>query len=59
VSYDYLVVCPGLQLDWDKIAGLKETIGKNNVCTACKCNLAYAIRAGNAQGLKTIKYYAG
>ncbi len=33
VSYDYLVVCPGLQLDWDKIAGLKETLGKNNVCS--------------------------
>ncbi len=33
ISYDYLVVCPGLQLDWDKVAGLKETIGKNNVCS--------------------------
>ncbi|MDD1617152.1 MAG: oxidoreductase [Methylococcaceae bacterium NSP1-2] len=33
VSYDYLVVCPGLQLDWQKIQGLKETIGKNNVCS--------------------------
>ncbi len=33
VSYDYLVVCPGLQLDWDKIKGLKETLGKNNVCS--------------------------
>ncbi|PPK76913.1 sulfide:quinone oxidoreductase [Methylobacter tundripaludum] len=33
VSYDYLVVCPGLQLDWDKIEGLKETLGKNNVCS--------------------------
>ncbi len=33
VSYDYLVVCPGLQLDWQKIAGLQETIGKNNVCS--------------------------
>ena len=33
ISYDYLVVCPGLQLDWDKIAGLKDTIGKNNVCS--------------------------
>ncbi|MEY3289381.1 MAG: hypothetical protein RLZZ419_1623 [Pseudomonadota bacterium] len=33
ISYDYLVVCPGLQLDWDKIAGLKETLGKNNVCS--------------------------
>ncbi|CAA9890171.1 Pyridine nucleotide-disulfide oxidoreductase [Candidatus Methylobacter favarea] len=33
IGYDYLVVCPGLQLDWDKIAGLKETLGQNNVCS--------------------------
>ncbi len=33
VSYDYLVVCPGLQLDWDKIEGLTDTIGKNGVCS--------------------------
>jgi sulfide:quinone oxidoreductase len=33
ITYDYLVVCPGLQLDWDKIKGLKETLGKNNVCS--------------------------
>lgn len=33
VTYDYLVVCPGLVLDWDAIEGLKETIGKNGVCT--------------------------
>jgi sulfide:quinone oxidoreductase len=33
ISYDYLVVCPGIQLDWDKISGLKETLGKNNVCS--------------------------
>jgi len=33
VTYDYLVVCPGLQLDWDKIKGLKETLNKNNVCS--------------------------
>ncbi|MGZ5610617.1 MAG: FAD-dependent oxidoreductase [Methylobacter sp.] len=33
ISYDYLVVCPGLQLDWDKIEGLRETLGKNNVCS--------------------------
>ncbi|ABA58468.1 NAD(P)/FAD-dependent oxidoreductase [Nitrosococcus oceani] len=31
VSYDYLVVCPGIQLDWQKIEGLKETLGKNGV----------------------------
>lgn len=33
ISYGYLVVCPGLQLDWDKITGLKETLGQNNVCS--------------------------
>ncbi len=33
LTYDYLVVCPGLQLDWGKISGLKETLGKNNVCS--------------------------
>jgi sulfide:quinone oxidoreductase len=33
VAYDYLVVCPGLQLDWGKISGLKETLGKNTVCS--------------------------
>lgn len=29
--YDALVVCPGIQLDWQKIKGLKETLGKNEV----------------------------
>lgn len=33
IAYDYLVVCPGLQLDWDKIKGLKEALNKNNVCS--------------------------
>ncbi len=33
VKYDYLVVAPGIQLDWDKIEGLKETLGKNGVCS--------------------------
>lgn len=33
VSYDYLVVCPGLQLDFNKIDGLTDTLGKNGVCS--------------------------
>jgi sulfide:quinone oxidoreductase len=33
IGYDYLVVCPGLQLDWHKIKGLPETLGKNGVCS--------------------------
>ena len=32
LDYDYLVVCPGLQIDFDKIEGLSDTLGKNGVC---------------------------
>lgn len=31
IAYDYMVVCPGIQLDWHKIKGLKESIGRNNI----------------------------
>ncbi|MCH2534511.1 MAG: NAD(P)/FAD-dependent oxidoreductase [Bdellovibrionales bacterium] len=31
IAYDYLVVAPGIQIDWDKIEGLKQTLGKNGV----------------------------
>ena len=30
-TYDVLVLSPGLQLDWDKIKGARETLGKNEV----------------------------
>jgi len=33
VSYRYLVVCTGLKLDWAKIPGLAESVGKNGVCS--------------------------
>lgn len=33
VSYDYLVVCTGVELDWDKIDGLAATLGRNGVCS--------------------------
>ncbi|MEQ1678617.1 MAG: FAD/NAD(P)-binding oxidoreductase, partial [Chitinophagaceae bacterium] len=33
ISYEYLVVAPGIQLNWQEIKGLKETLGKNNVCS--------------------------
>jgi len=31
VTYDYLVMAPGIQIDWGKIKGLSETLGKNGV----------------------------
>ena len=33
LGYDALVVCPGIKLDWSRIPGLAETIGKNGVCS--------------------------
>ena len=30
-SYDYLIVAPGIQLNWNWVKGLPETLGKNNV----------------------------
>ena len=33
VNYEYLVVAPGIQLNWNEIKGLKESLGKNGVCS--------------------------
>lgn len=32
-TYDFLVVAAGIQIDWDKIRGLRENIGKHGVCS--------------------------
>lgn len=31
IKYDYLVVCPGIQIDWHLVKGLKEALGKGGV----------------------------
>lgn len=33
VGYDWLVVAPGIQIDWDKIEGLREGIGAQGICS--------------------------
>lgn len=33
IGYDFLIVCPGIQINWDRIPGLKESMGKNGVCS--------------------------
>jgi sulfide:quinone oxidoreductase len=38
-GYDAMIVCPGIQLDWQKIKGFKETLGKNEV----SCNYSFEI----------------
>ncbi|PKP85745.1 MAG: TIGR01244 family phosphatase [Alphaproteobacteria bacterium HGW-Alphaproteobacteria-2] len=52
VKYDRLVVCPGLKLDWAKVEGLEETLGRNGVTSNYRYDLApYTWKL--VQGLKS------
>jgi sulfide:quinone oxidoreductase len=33
ITYDFLVVCPGIQLDWHKVEGLAGNVGKHGICS--------------------------
>jgi len=50
-TYDYLVVAPGIQLNWCDVKGLKETIGKNAVTS----NYSYQYAPYTYECLKNIK----
>ena len=39
-GYDVLVVCPGLQLDWEATEGLPETLGRDGVSSNYRFDLA-------------------
>ena len=40
VSYDHLVVCPGLKLNWDGVEGLRDALGSNGVTSNYRSDLA-------------------
>ncbi|WP_126642689.1 NAD(P)/FAD-dependent oxidoreductase [Embleya hyalina] len=40
VGYAYLVVCAGIQLDWQRIPGLEETLGRDGVSSNYLAELA-------------------
>lgn len=40
LTYDYLVVCPGLQLNWGQVDGLEDALGANGVCSNYSANHA-------------------
>ena len=40
IGYDVLIVCPGIQLDWDKIPGVTDTLGRNGVSSNYRPDLA-------------------
>lgn len=51
IEYKYLVVAAGIQLDWDKIPGLKESIGKNGVCS----NYSYQTVGSTWESIRNFK----
>lgn len=40
INYEYLIVAPGIQLNWDDIKGLKENLGKNGITSNYSFNTA-------------------
>lgn len=40
ISYDMLIVCPGIKLNWHGIEGLVETLGQNGVTSNYRYDLA-------------------
>ncbi len=51
IGYDYLVVAPGIQLDWDKIPGLSRTLGKDGVSS----NYDYGLAPKTWEFLKSLR----
>ncbi|MFP3422715.1 pyridine nucleotide-disulfide oxidoreductase, partial [Bacillus sp. SIMBA_161] len=33
IQYDFLVVSPGIEIDWGRVKGLKESLGSKGVCS--------------------------
>lgn len=40
IGYDFLVVAPGIQVDWDRVEGLEATLGRNGVSSNYRYDLA-------------------
>lgn len=51
IGYDYLIVCPGIQLNWSQVEGLPETLGKNGVCS----NYSFQLAPYTFECLKNLK----
>lgn len=51
LTYEQLVVAAGIQLDWDAIAGLRETLGRNGVCS----NYAYETVDSTWESIRNFK----
>lgn len=53
ISYDYLIVAAGIQIDWQKIPGLKESVGKpgTGICS----NYSYETVDSTWENIRNLK----
>jgi sulfide:quinone oxidoreductase len=51
LHYDVLIVAPGIQLNWHEVKGLKESLGKNGVCS----NYSFETAPYTFETLKNLK----
>ncbi|MFO1005618.1 MAG: FAD/NAD(P)-binding oxidoreductase [Planctomycetaceae bacterium] len=51
ITYDWLIVASGLQLQWEKIKGLKDAIGQNGVCS----NYSYATVDTTSEAIRNFR----
>jgi sulfide:quinone oxidoreductase len=51
VTYGVLAVCPGIQLDWDRVEGLRDALGKNGVCS----NYSYDSVDSTWENIRTLR----
>ncbi len=51
VDYQWLILAPGIQIDWQKIGGLTETLGRNGVCS----NYGYEECAYTWEAMRAVK----
>lgn len=50
-EYDFLIVAPGIKIEWDAVEGLKETLGENNVSS----NYAFELAPKTWEFIKNFK----
>jgi sulfide:quinone oxidoreductase len=51
LTYDWLIVALGMQLNWDKVIGLKDAVGKDGVCS----NYSYATVDSTWESIQAFK----
>lgn len=51
IQYDYMAIAAGIQINWDKVKGLKDSLGKDGVCS----NYAYEYVNSTWESIQSFK----